>query len=224
MVWSFSAVTPFVILLFCIISSLKIYLSKKKYFPPAAVVRSLKERNKYGIEIVETTCKRIEYFKKYLRPPKEQILQQFRKYAVKERIVCAMYSEIWKYISMLILLIALSRPEDTQSRYLQGTSIQKLLLKPKDISTWKSKEMLNQWLKYDFINHFYDGPDCLGQHMECGINILTGCITVGSIVIRNFKNSTVCNLYSQILNQCGVLKQADDANKTIESISNYERR
>ncbi|GIX77835.1 polycystic kidney disease protein 1-like 3 [Caerostris darwini] len=186
---SFLLIIPFMVLMLAVLSSLKRYLGKE--IPPTNN-SPMQEIVNNETDKIQPSYKRIEYFKKYLRPPREQVLEQFRQCAFKEKFIFNLQSYFWQYIAMLILLLVLSLPNETYNRYMQRTSILNTFFKENmltlKISLNSSLELID-WFEYDFVDRFYGRNQCLDPSFDCGITLLTGCSVVGSAVIRLFKTS-----------------------------------
>ncbi|GFT13950.1 hypothetical protein TNCV_2615871 [Trichonephila clavipes] len=84
---SFLIFIPCFVLLLTIVSSLKRYAFKDVPKLPNSNDQAFQEKDANEISIKDPSYKRIQYFKKYLRPPREQILEQFRQTAIKEKII-----------------------------------------------------------------------------------------------------------------------------------------
>ncbi|GBN35300.1 Polycystic kidney disease 1 like 1, partial [Araneus ventricosus] len=192
-----SQLCSFMIIIPSLVLSIAIMISMKKYFGrkiPRQLVstdQTLQDTDTNEMSKVEPSYKRIEYFKKYLRPPKEQILEQFRQYAMKEKYIFNLQSSFWQYVAIFILLLLLLLPSDGRNRYLQKTSILNSLFRRYGLSVAatpiKSSLELYDWLEFDFIDRFYGRNQCLDPNLDCAITFLTGCSLVGSAVVRLFK-------------------------------------
>ncbi|XP_055951462.1 uncharacterized protein LOC129987514 [Argiope bruennichi] len=189
---SFMIIIPSLILLMTIIVSIKRYLGYKVQRQLASDEQPLQETDSNEINKMEPSYKRIEYFKKYLRPPKEQILEQFRLYAMKEKYIFNLQSSFWQYVAIFVLLLLLLLPIDTRNRYLQKTSILNSLFRQYGQSVAatpvKSSLELYDWFEFDFIDRFYGRSQCFDPNLDCAITVLTGCSVVGRTVIRLFKS------------------------------------
>ncbi|GFY48766.1 polycystic kidney disease 1 like 1 [Trichonephila inaurata madagascariensis] len=215
---SFLIFIPCFVLLLTIVSSIKRYALKDVPKLPISNDLAFQEKGANEISIKDPSYKRIQYFKKYLRPPREQILEQFRQTAIKEKIIFALQSHFWRYVAMLILLLILL-PEDTHLRYLQVSSIMNVLFKGIDLSkgtiSINSSLQLSDWFEFDLMDSFYGRNQCLHPSFDCGITVLTGCSLIGNVVIRLFKTPSCTNYLSS---NCG----ANHFSRNITSYYSYD--
>ncbi|CAL1262001.1 unnamed protein product [Larinioides sclopetarius] len=219
---SFMIIIPLLVSLIAVIISVKLYFRSNIAGQLASTDQILHDTDINEISRVEPSYKRIEYFKKYLRPPKEQILEQFRQYAMKEKYIFNLQSSFWQYVAIFILLLLLLLPNDSRNQYLQKTSILNSLFRRYGLSAAatpiKSSFQLYDWLKFDFIDKFY-GRNCLDLNLNYAITFLTGCSMVGSAVMRLFKTSACLD---GIFSTCdGYLLRNVSSNNTFRQ---YEHR
>ncbi|GFT96324.1 polycystic kidney disease 1 like 1 [Nephila pilipes] len=197
---SFLIFIPCYVLLLTVISSVKTYLDKETMKLPISSDQPFQETDINEINKMDPSYKRIQYFKKYLRPPREQILEQFRQTMFKEKIIFSFQSYLWKYIAMLVLLLVFLFPEDTHLRYLQKSSIINALFRGNEFSkgtiSINSSLQLSDWFEFDFIDGFFGRNQCLYPNIDCGITVLTGCNLIGSVIIRLFEKPSCINYFS----------------------------
>nr|XP_042902048.1 polycystic kidney disease 1-related protein [Parasteatoda tepidariorum] len=170
--------TPFIILLVAVMLSLYQYSKQNVYRVPTSKISKNDEP-----KCTESSYKRMEYFRNYLRPPKEEILERFRQCALKEKILCTFHCHIWNFIVIFLLLLALLLPVNKQMRYQQQSSIHKWLFRSSSSFNTRSpstKSAMTEWLQVDFINTIYS------EDYSTNLGFTTGCILVHDITIKYF--------------------------------------
>ncbi|XP_054717513.1 LOW QUALITY PROTEIN: uncharacterized protein LOC129226909 [Uloborus diversus] len=187
-------ITPILIFLMVFIYSIKCHYLSKVQVPRSSEDSSSNKAQSWYFGS-QPSFARMEYFKKYLRPPREQILEQFRRYCIKEKIMFSFYSETSQFLFIFVLLLFLMLPEDTNERYQHRRAIQNAFSKPKNFF-WKhahhSKEAVWNWLEKDFLNGFYGSTDSFYDDQEYGIEFSTSSRLVGTSILKYYNSSSSC--------------------------------
>ncbi|GIY66302.1 hypothetical protein CEXT_48071 [Caerostris extrusa] len=161
---SFLLIIPFMVLMLAVLSSLKRFLRKEilpTNNPPMQKIVVNNETDK-----IQPSYKRIEYFKNtYVH--REQVLEQFRQCAFKEKFIFNLQSYFWQYIAMLILLLV-------------------FITAKRDIQQIYAKNFHSQYI-------FKENMLALKTSLNSSLELIDWFDVVGSAVIRLFKTSPYAN-------------------------------